>query len=342
MNKGELGINLPKNIIIISIPFPFLKTFTAKGVSSFIAITIGLLISLLEEIHLIYVRYSFLSVGFLAFPSLARKTVVKIGAIFEDEMQGDGFTKSLIKRFATFTDRLALARARRIAVNNRVFYYELVRRRLYKHKAKPVEIPPGIDPNLIKKIKSQVKTNELSQDFINVGFIGTLFWWQGVDILVRAIALLKETVRNIRLVIIGDGELRNSIEKLCKELGINYMITGYLPHEKALLYLSELDIMVLPSRKLSTTESNIPIKVIEAWAFGIPVIVTGHKVFLINRIRNNQDVIYCEPEPSSVARAILLVLGNSALKKMLKENGPKLASYFNYDSIAENLLSCIR
>jgi glycosyltransferase involved in cell wall biosynthesis len=262
--------------------------------------------------------------------------------MFEDVIQDNGFTASLIKRLAALTDKLALTKARRIAVNNRVFYHELVRRRLYKHKAKPVEIPPGIDPNLIKKIKRQAKTNTLLQGFINIGFIGTLFWWQGVDILVRALALLKNTIYNIRLIIIGDGELRSSIEKLCKKLGVNYIITGYLPHEKALLYLSELDVMVLPSRKLSTIESNIPIKVIEAWALGIPVIVTEHKVFLINGIRNNQDLIYCKPEPVSVASAILLLLGNDILKKKLKENGPKLASRFNYDKIAENLLNCIR
>jgi glycosyltransferase involved in cell wall biosynthesis len=343
MKKGELGTNLPKNIILIPIPFPFLKTFTAKAVLSFIAIIVGFLVSLFEEIDLIYVRYSFLSLGFLAFPSLARKTVVKIGAIFEDEILGDSFTKFLIKKFAPFADRLVLARARRIAVNNRVFYYELVRRRLYKHKANPVEIPPGIDPNLIKKVKNQAKIKKLLQeDFKNIGFIGTLLWWQGVDILVRAIAMLKETVPNVRLVIIGDGELRNSVEKLCKELRVNCMITGYLPHEKALQYLNELDIMVLPSRKLSTTESNIPIKVIEAWALGIPVVVTAHKVFLMNGIKNNEDVVYCEPEPTSVARAILLVAGNNALKKKLIENGPKLASHFYYDKIAENLLSCVR
>jgi glycosyltransferase involved in cell wall biosynthesis len=69
--------------------------------------------------------------------------------------------------------------------------------------------------------------------------------------------------------------------------------------------------MVLPRRKTPTTESGIPIKVVEAWALGVPVIVTKHQVFLDYRIKNYEDVIYCEPEPNSIANAILTLLTNN-------------------------------
>jgi glycosyltransferase involved in cell wall biosynthesis len=86
----------------------------------------------------------------------------------------------------------------------------------------------------------------------------------GVDILVRARVLLKDRVLNLRLVIIGDGQLRDPIEKLCRSLNIPLVISGFLPHVEALKLLSSLDVMVLPRRRTPTTESVIPIKVVEA------------------------------------------------------------------------------
>ena len=91
-------------------------------------------------------------------------------------------------------------------------------------------------------------------------------------------------------------------------------------------------------KKTSTTESVMPIKVIEAWTLGVPVIVTNHQVFLDNQIKDNEDVIYCEPEPYSVANAIFTLLTNNELRKKLQTNGPKLARQFDYSELTERLL----
>jgi len=98
------------------------------------------------------------------------------------------------------------------------------------------------------------------------------------------------------------------------------------------------DALVLPSYKISTTESNIPIKVIEAWALGIPVIVTKHQVFVSSKIKDYEDIIYCEPDPNSVAKAIAVILTNESLMRKIQANGLKLAKQFDYDKIAERLL----
>ena len=70
----------------------------------------------------------------------------------------------------------------------------------------------------------------------------------------------------------------------------------------------------------------------------MPVIVTKHQVFLDNQIKDNEDVIYCEPEPYSVANAIFTLLTNNELRKKLQTNGPKLARQFDYSELTERLL----
>lgn len=336
--RKELKVNLPKNITVIPIPFPHLTMIITMVITPFIAAIFGLILNIVKKIDLIYIRTSFLSICFLTFQSLARKTIVKIPAIIEDEIP-DGFIKFLVKNAADILDRLVLAKARKIAVNGKLMYREIVKRRSFKHKDEPLEIPPGVDLQAIEKLKRQV--TKTPQDTINIGFIGSLHRWQGVENLVKAIAILNKKKFNLKLTIIGDGELRPFIEELCKALRINYEITGFLPHEEALKRLSMLDIMVLPSRRISTTESNIPIKVIEAWALGIPVIVARHRVFLENGIKDREDVIFCEPEPVSIANAISTLLNDDVLRNRLAMNGQRLAKRFNYNNIAEILLKSI-
>jgi len=119
---------------------------------------------------------------------------------------------------------------------------------------------------------------------------------------------------------------------------VNYEITGFIERERALEYLSLFDTLVLPSYRISTTESNILIKVIEAWALGIPVIITKHRVFLNSKIKDYEDIIYCEPDPNSVTKAIAIILANESLRRKIQANGLKLAKQFDYDKIAERLL----
>ena len=338
--RRELKVSLPKNIMLIPLLFPqvhILIIYLAMIVISCIMSILGLILCALKKINLVYIRNSFLSMGFLTFKSLAEKTIVKIPAIIEDEIPNNGLTKFFIGKAADLLDRLTLAKARKVAVNNKSLYDEIIKRRFLKHRDNPVEIPPGVNLQTIRQVKKRI-SREPHHKFINVGFIGSLNWWQGVDILVKAVTLLRKKITNLRLVIIGDGELRPLIEKTCKASNTPYEITGFLPHEEALRRLAMLDVLVLPSRKMTSAEFNIPIKVIEAWALGIPVIVTRHHALIRNNIRNFEHVIYCKPEPINVANCISTLLNNDYLKSRLKVNGEKLVGRFDYDKIAEKLL----
>ena len=129
---------------------------------------------------------------------------------------------------------------------------------------------------------------------------------------------------------------------MCKVLNISYKITGFLSHEEALKHLAMLDIMVLPSKRISTTELNIPIKIIEAWALGIPIVATKHRVFIEMSFKDGEHLVYCEPNPRDVAKAILRLINDEELRRKLSKIGPKLARKFNYDKIADALISVLK
>lgn len=343
--RTVLKLQRPKNLTIIPIPVPQvhpLTTFLAMvSISCFMSIIVASLNALGRmKTDLIYTRTSFFSIGFLTFKSSAKKTIVKIPSITEEELIVSIPMKLLIRKLASFLDRLALAKARKIAVHDILFYKKFVRLRSLKHNDEPLEIPPGVDLNLIRKARS-LEGRWPMRNSTNIGFLGSLTWWQGADILIQAIALIKNNYPQIRLYFIGDGELRPEIEKMCVALNIPYTVTGFLPHEEALKYLKIIDVMVMPRRKTMTTESVIPLKLIESWAMRVPVIVTAHEV-LKHKYKDGEDVLYVEPFPKDVANKISLLLSNKSLREKLSSRGVLLAREFSYDAIANTILKSLR
>ncbi|MEM4005143.1 MAG: glycosyltransferase family 4 protein [Desulfurococcaceae archaeon] len=307
---------------------------------SFIIMPIVYLLNALYRIDFIYARSTFPALGLILSRKLAKKTLVKYTSFIEDELRMQGKFLTFIKICCSMIDKIVLSNCKKILVPSHLWFHQLTKRRFI---ARPysdyVVVPPGVNIDKIMQIAgSPLPRNSATK--IRVGFLGTITWWQGADILAKACIILKTRVPNIKLVLIGHGEKKqiDLIKEICELKGLEYEITGYLSHEDALKHLRELDVLVLPSRRISTTELNIPIKVIEAWALGVPVIVTRHDVFLKHGVRNFEDVIFCEPHPSSVAGAILTLLNEPALREKLKVNGFRLALRFDYNKIAKNLL----
>jgi glycosyltransferase involved in cell wall biosynthesis len=200
-----------------------------------------------------------------------------------------------------------------------------------------VVTPPGISEQKIRAVKGTLISG--SKGGYTIGFVGLLVWWQGADVLVKAVAKLKDMLdKPVTLLIVGDGSERRRIEKLCRELRVNCRITGFVKHEEALRHLMRFDVLVVPSVRISTTEANVPIKVIEAWALGVPVITTKHEVYEYIGLKDGEDIVYCDPDPNDLANKILAVLKNEELRKRLSERGSLLAKNFYYDDIVFRLL----
>ncbi|MFZ8808590.1 MAG: glycosyltransferase family 4 protein, partial [Pyrobaculum sp.] len=176
-----------------------------------------------------------------------------------------------------------------------------------------------------------------------VGFVGSLFWWQGVDRLVKAVAeVSRQANQPVTLVIVGDGPERARVEELCQVLGVHCVLTGYVRHEVALALLSVLDVLVVPSVRMSTTSSNIPIKLLEAWALGVPVVITKHRIFEMLGLVDHKHVVFCEPDAADIAEKILMVLTNETFREELIKNGSALAKIFYYDVLVQKMFRILQ
>jgi glycosyltransferase involved in cell wall biosynthesis len=293
------------------------------------------LLNIILKFDLIYIRDSSLAFDPLVFGSLASKAVVKIGALLEDEVRRP-LHRALLSVIAPVIDRFVISRSKFIATPSSLMFRELcLRRGLVPRRV--ILMPPGVNCSRVFALRR----SKIGTDNFKVGFIGVLFWWQGVDTLVRAVAKLASSGVKIKLVLVGDGPERNRVLGLCRKLKVDYVITGFVNHEMALKIMSQLDVLVVPRVRMSSTENVLLIKIIEAWALGIPVIATRHKIFDYLGLRDGEDLLYCEPEPSDVANKIMILVNDVELRRKLVKNGYLRTSEFCYEKISRRLLNII-
>ena len=90
-------------------------------------------------------------------------------------------------------------------------------------------------------------------------------------LLLQAIARLKEKGIICKLILVGDGELRQEIENLAKKLGIKAQITitGWASSDEVKEQISQAKLMVMPS-----FAEGLPVVIMESLALGTPVIST--------------------------------------------------------------------
>jgi len=347
LNRRKLlrSETLPRNIQLIFLPLPRFSLVLKALISLFYSFLVALITILLERLRIInaiYVRNTWLGIGFTFFsPIIKSPSILKLPGLLVNEVRAlNSRFLQIIRTLLKGIERNVLLHFKFLAIPSPL--WKDVLKYLYKvSENKLVLCPAGVNLKELKNILTDAPKPRISSDNIVIGFIGLLTWWQGVDILVKAISLLKARGVGVRLLIIGDGPQRPFIEKMLRTLHIDYKITGFIPHKKALECLSVVDALVLPRKRTLETESNIPIKVMEAWALGIPVIVTKHKVFLRLNFKEGEDLLYCEPTPYDVAQAILRLLRDKNLRYRLSVNGPKLAEIFSYDTIAERILDVL-
>lgn len=196
--------------------------------------------------------------------------------------------------------------------------YDLVKRGISEDKITPVF--NGVNPDDFKPSPPAADFQQawnLAGKTV-IGFIGSFYRYEGLDLLVRAFADACREDTDTVLLLVGGGETQGELKQLIAELGISerVIMPGRIPHERIPGVYALLDVLVYPRYPMRLTDLVTPLKPLEAMAMG--------KVLLASDVGGHRELI------RHGKNGLLFPAGNAdALAKALREvlNDPKLCDY---------------
>lgn len=147
---------------------------------------------------------------------------------------------------------------------------------------------------------------------VTLGFAGSFYAYEGLDILLRAMPLVVRAVPAARLLLLGGGPQEANLKTLVAQLGIDGAVhfTGRVPHADVKRYYEVMDVMVYPRISRRLTELVTPLKPLEAMAMSKLVVasdVGGHREL----IRDGQNgYLFAAGSIEALACCLIAILKN--------------------------------
>lgn len=153
-------------------------------------------------------------------------------------------------------------------------------------------------------------------------YTGTFESYQGIELLLRSVALVRPTFPNARYVLAGGKP--EQVEKqrlLAQELGVAEMVcfAGQRPLEEMPQYMALADILLSPRSE----GTNTPLKLYTYLRSGKPILATN--IFSHTQILTSQMAMLVSPTPEELAKGTLELLNNPDLRQRLGEYGRSVA-----------------
>lgn len=215
-----------------------------------------------------------------------------------------GWAGSLGIALLWLIERACLTRATRVHVLSDFSGAQL--RRLYRIPAgRIVKIPGGVDTERFQPAPDRAAVRKalgLPEGAPVLFTVRNLEARMGLDALIRAIALLRPRVPDVRLLIGGEGSRRGELEALIASLGLggHVRLLGFVPERELPLYYQAADAFVLPTRELE----GFGLVAVEALACGTPAL--GTPVGAIPEVLGGlgADLLFDGTGPEAIARGI--------------------------------------
>jgi glycosyltransferase involved in cell wall biosynthesis len=172
-----------------------------------------------------------------------------------------------------------------------------------------------------------------------IGYAGHLYPWKGVDLVIEAVAALKDA----RGLIIGGHEQEPDLARvkaLAEQLNCASRVTftGLIPPAAVAARLREADVLALPNPASSISSTfTSPLKLFEYMASGRPI-VASDLASLREVLRNGENALLVEPgSPQALTAGIQRIKTDAALGRRLAEQARQDVRQFTWARRAERL-----
>jgi len=203
-------------------------------------------------------------------------------------------------------------------------------------------VPPGVDLGMFQPTDRGVARREIGYGSGRLLlFVGRLERLKGVEVAIRALALLRDRRHNdVRLLILGEdsqeGEEseKERLKAIASEVGVRDRVdfVGSVAHHELPYFYAAADVCVMPSYS-----ESFGLVALEAQACGCPVVASGVSG-LRSVVRDEvSGYLIDEHDPATYAERIGRLLENSELAQQMGRRGRLLAQRFSWTRTADRL-----
>jgi PEP-CTERM/exosortase A-associated glycosyltransferase len=180
-----------------------------------------------------------------------------------------------------------------------------------------------------------------------LGFIGSFYAYEGLDLLLQALPAILAQRPDVRVLLVGGGPQDAALKAQAESLGLRdkVVFTGRVPHAEVNRYYDLVDVLVYPRHSMRLTELVTPLKPLEAMAQGRILVasdVGGHQEL----IRHGETgLLFNAGRAEALSQAVLRLLGQPELWPQLRAQGRRFveqernwaASVANYPAVYKAL-----
>ncbi len=239
--------------------------------------------------------------------------VYEVRAFWEDAAVDHGTTTedSLRYRLTRALETRALKRANHIFTICEGLRADIVARGIAASKV--TVIPNAVDIESFDiggQPDAALKARLGLTDATVIGFIGSFYAYEGLDLLLDALPQILTKLPDVRLLLVGGGPQEAALKAQSQRLGLadKVVFTGRVPHTEVQRYYDLVDVLAYPRHSMRLTELVTPLKPLEAMAQGRLLVasdVGGHKELIRDGVTG---VLFKAGSAAALADAIFRLL----------------------------------
>lgn len=211
--------------------------------------------------------------------------VYEVRALWEDAAVDHGTTTEGSVRYlaSRALETFALRRADRVTTICEGLRGEIAARGV--PEARITVIPNAVDTTLFRHVsepdQALSRTLGLTGKTV-IGFAGSFYGYEGLDLLLDAFALLASRHPELRVLLVGGGPQEAALRAQARALSLDERVVfaGRVPHAEVQRYYDLIDVLAYPRYRMRLTELVTPLKPLEAMAQGRMLVasdVGGHR-----------------------------------------------------------------
>jgi PEP-CTERM/exosortase A-associated glycosyltransferase len=156
-----------------------------------------------------------------------------------------------------------------------------------------------------------------------LGFIGSFYAYEGLDLLVAALPAILRQIPDVKLLLVGGGPQEAALKRqvMALDLKDRVIFTGRVPHAEVNRYYDLVDVLVYPRHPMRLTELVTPLKPLEAMAQGRLMAasdVGGHKELIQD---GKTGVLFRAGDAGDLASKVVALLKYEQGWDSMKQNG---------------------